>query len=141
MALKTTPASQPASSMFARLGGRDAIAAAVEQFYQRVLADPELKPFFTRTNMTWLKLRQSQFMVQALGGPAEYKGKAMKPAHAGLVIEPRHFQGVTRHLSEALAALKIAKPLIQEVMTAVASLEPDIVTKPMTDPPITTKEN
>ncbi|MGO9124057.1 MAG: group I truncated hemoglobin [Terriglobales bacterium] len=128
MTTKAAPALQPVGSMFARLGGREAITATVGQFYERVLADGELKPFFARTNMTWLKLRQTQFFVQALGGPAEYKGKTMKLAHSGLEIEPRHFQGVARHLSETLASLQVPKPLIAEVMTAVASLEPDIVT-------------
>jgi hemoglobin len=137
MSAKAGPAFEPTGSLFARLGGREAITATVEQFYERVLADPELKPFFARTNMTWLKLRQNQFFVQALGGPSEYKGKSMKLAHASMVIGPQHFQRVAGHLSETLAALKVAKLLIQEVMTAVAALEPDIVTKPITDPPNT----
>jgi len=42
-------------------------------------ADPELQPFFTQTNMTWLKCAKPVHRA-ALGGPAEYKGKAMKPA-------------------------------------------------------------
>jgi hemoglobin len=139
MPAKAGPAFEANASMFARLGGREAITAAVEQFYQRVLADSELKPFFAATNMTWLKLRQTQFMVQALGGPQEYTGKSMKQAHAGRAIEPRHFQRVAGHLSETLAALKVPKSLIGEVMTAVASLEPDIVTQPTTDSPNTKK--
>jgi len=130
MPTKAASALQPAQSLFARLGGRDLIAATVERFYGRLLADRELKPFFIRTNMSWLKLRQTQFMMQALGGPAEYKGKSMKVAHACMEIEPRHFQLVAGHLADTLASLDIPKTLIGEVMTAVASLEPDIVTKP-----------
>ena len=53
----------------------------------------------------------------------------------------RHFQGSPSIFSEALAALKIAQPLIPDVMTAVVSIAPDIATKPITDPPVTTKEN
>ncbi len=135
MPTKAAPALQPGGSLFARLGGREAIAAAVENFYERVLTDEELKPFFAHTNMTWLKLRQNQFFGQAFGGPCEYKGKAMKPAHAKMQIEPRHFQRVAEHLSDTLVALKVPKPLISEVMTTVASLEPDIVTRPGPDRP------
>src|SRR5579872_5676730 len=113
MPAKAAPALQRTGSLFARLGGREAIASVVEQLYKRILADPGLKPFFARTNMTWLKMRQTQFMVQALGGPQEYKGKAMGPAHAHMEIKPEHFQGVADHLSRTLAALKIPKALIQ----------------------------
>jgi hemoglobin len=139
MTTKAAPALESAGSLFARLGGREAIVATVEQFYERVLVDEELKPFFAHTNMTWLKLRQTQFMVQAFGGPAEYKGKAMKPAHAKMKIEPRHFQRVAQHLWGTLGALKVSKPLIGEVMKAVASLQPDIVTRPTTSSPDTRK--
>ena len=134
MPAKAAPALQRTGSLFARLGGREAIATVVEQLYKRILADPELKPFFARTNMTWLKMRQIQFMVQALGGPHEYKGKAMGPAHAHLEIKPEHFQGVADHLSRTLAALKIPKALIQEVLTTLASLQAEIVTRPGNGP-------
>ncbi len=141
MPAKAGPGLQHTGSLFTRLGGSEAIAAVVQQFYERVLADPELKPFFARTNLTWLKLRQNQFFVQALGGPLEYKGKSMKLAHSRMEIEPRHFQRVAGHLSETLASLHVPKSLIGEVMTAVASLEPDIVTKPINESAKYTKEN
>ena len=38
-------------SIFDQIGGAAAVEAAVEQFYQRVLVDPLLKPFFKDTNL------------------------------------------------------------------------------------------
>jgi hemoglobin len=55
-------------SLYERLGGKTAIVAAGEEFYRRVLADPELRPFFAKTNMKWLKTRQPHFLTQTLGG-------------------------------------------------------------------------
>ena len=66
-----------AKSLFDKLGGTKSIEAVVDEFYKRVLADTELKPFFAKNNMTWLRMRQVQFFTQALGGPALYKGKGM----------------------------------------------------------------
>jgi truncated hemoglobin YjbI len=56
-----------AKSLFDKLGGTKSIEAVVDEFYKRVLADTELKPFFAKTNMTWLRMRQVQFFTQALG--------------------------------------------------------------------------
>ena len=38
-------------SIYEQIGGPDAVAAAVERFYQRVLADPDLAPFFAGTDL------------------------------------------------------------------------------------------
>jgi methyl-accepting chemotaxis protein len=114
-------------SLYERLGGKGAIHAAVEQFYERVLADPELRPFFAKTNVKWLKTRQAQFLTQALGGPALYQGQDMKKAHAHLAIEARHFERVAGHLVGTLRALGVPQPLIEEVVAGVAPLAGDIV--------------
>ncbi|MGE0679652.1 MAG: group 1 truncated hemoglobin [Candidatus Binatia bacterium] len=118
------------ASLFERIGGTPAITATVEQFYERVLADPELSPFFVKTKMPWLKIRQVQFFTQALGGPAVYKGRPMKEAHAHLPIEARHFDRVAGHLVATLQSLGVAQSLIDEVVSAVGPLKEDIVNKP-----------
>lgn len=124
------PTIRRSDTLFAQLGGKAAVAAVVEKFYEKVLADPDLKHFFAKTNMTWLKLRQTQFMVQALGGPAEYKGKPMKAAHEKMLIEPRHFDRVTTHLAVSLSELGVAPDLVDAVLEKVATMESEIVNAP-----------
>lgn len=41
-------------SIFDAIGGAPAVAAAVDDFYARVLGDPALAPFFDTTDMTRL---------------------------------------------------------------------------------------
>ena len=114
-------------SLFEQLGGMEALTAAVDEFYERVLADPELEPFFRRTNMAWLRKRQVQFFAQALGGPARYRGRDMKTAHEHLAIQPGHFDRVVGHLGDALRELRVPASLIDGVIAAVVPLKPDIV--------------
>ena len=114
-------------TLYDRLGGQPAIDSAVEAFYRRVLADKDLRPLFGNTNMAWLKERQRRFFTQALGGPAEYRGRPMKEAHAHLKIEQRHFDRVVEHLAGTLSALDVAEPLINEVAAVVAPLASEIV--------------
>ncbi len=114
-------------SLYERLGGEASIDAAVEEFYERVLADEELESFFTKTNITRLKRRQKDFFTTALGGPDIYKGRDMKKAHAHLPIEERHFAKVANHLVETLQSLDVPDAIIEEVVAAVAPLADDIV--------------
>ncbi len=124
---KAAASARSVATLFERLGGTPAIKATVDVFYEKVLADPTLKPFFKNTNMAWLKGRQSAFFIQALGGPAVYKGKDMKSAHARLPITAADFNRVTQHLVASLADLKVPQPLIDEVVAAVAPLGRQIV--------------
>jgi hemoglobin len=118
------------NTLYAQLGGKANIAAAVDKLYEKVFADPDLKPFFAKINMTWLKLRQTQFLTQALGGPAEYKGRSMKPAHTQLPIEPWQFQRVATHLALALSEMNVPPQVVDGVMEKISALEPEIVTAP-----------
>ncbi|HEX8817786.1 MAG TPA: group 1 truncated hemoglobin [Terriglobales bacterium] len=120
---------KPAKSLFEKLGGTKAIEAVVDAFYKRVLADPELKPFFAKTNMNWLRMRQVQFFTQSLGGPAIYKGKDMKAAHVKMAIEHKHFDLVAMHLVNTLKSVGVAQSDIDTVIAAVAPLSKDIVNK------------
>jgi len=122
-------------SLFDRLGGAAAIDATVEQFYERVLADPLLSPFFAQVRLPWLKQQQKAFFTTALGGPEIYRGRDMKVAHAKMAIEERHFGQVARHLSATLQSLQVPPPLIAEVMGAVGSLAHDIINTPSSPSP------
>ena len=93
------PAIAPAS-LFERIGGVPAIKAAVDLFYTKVLADPALAPYFATTNLARLKARQNAFFITALGGPGVYKGRDMKPAHAGMGITRDHFDRTAKHLAD-----------------------------------------
>lgn len=115
------------TTLFERLGGQTAIRTAVEEFYRRVLADADLRPYFTNTNIDWLKLRQTQFMTQALGGPAIYRGKGMKAAHAGMRISQAHFARTAAHLGDTLKTLGVAAPLVREVLQLIGGLQNEIV--------------
>ena len=41
------------ATLFERVGGVPAIKAAVDLFYEKVLADPTLKPFFAASTLSW----------------------------------------------------------------------------------------
>src|ERR1700733_11923822 len=91
-------------SIYESIGGAAALAAVVDDFYVRVLADPQLAGFFAGANMQKLKGRQVEFFAAALGGPDFYQGADMRKAHAGRGISQADFDKVAAHLVAALAA-------------------------------------
>jgi methyl-accepting chemotaxis protein len=116
-----------AGSLYQRIGGEPAIRATVSEFYKRVLADPLLAPFFKAKQMKNLEESQVAFFTTALGGPAIYKGRSMKDAHARSKIAPAHFDAVAGHLVATLQHLGVSADLINEVVAAVGPLKSDIV--------------
>jgi len=117
------------TTLLDRLGGAEAVAAAVDGFYRRVLADPLLAPFFEGVNMKVQRGRLTKFIVGAVGGPA-YRGRDMRSAHAHLAIAPEHFDAVAGHLVAQLTDMGVDPLLIDEVVGAISPLADDIITAP-----------
>ncbi|TNC19241.1 group I truncated hemoglobin [Amycolatopsis alkalitolerans] len=114
-------------SIYEEIGGQEALIAVVDDFYDRVLADPALAVFFTGTTMPRLKGMQVEFFAAALGGPDEYRGRSMKDVHRGRGIGQEHFNLVAKYLVEALSAAGVPQPTVDTIIGAIAPLADDIV--------------
>jgi hemoglobin len=114
-------------SIFEAIGGEPALTAVVDDFYVRVLADPQLAGFFAGTSMPKLKGRQVEFFAAALGGPDFYTGTSMRQAHAGRGISQADFDKVAFHLTAALADAGVPGETIAQIAAAVTPLAEDIV--------------
>lgn len=117
-------------SLFERIGGKDAIHAAVDLFYQKQLADPNVKGFFLHIDLEKLKAHQRNFMTKAFGGPDNYTGRNMFDSHKDLYIMNGQFDSVKQNLVDALTELKVSKDLIDEVAAIVETTRGDIVFNP-----------
>ena len=118
----------PAVSLYEEIGGRPALRAAVDVFYRRLLADPELAWFFPGG----VGDRHRAFLVtalgEALGGPERYRGPVLADAHRDLGITNAQFDRTAAHLSGALDELGVPRPLADQVIVIVAKLRGAIVT-------------
>src|ERR1700761_2648725 len=119
MAVKA-PAVRRTDSIFAQLGGKASVAAIVDRFYEKMLADPDIRPLLAKANLASLKQRQGQFLTQTLGGPADAKTRVTAPAHAHLLTQARHVERATTHLALALSEMNMAPDLVDAVMERVA---------------------
>ena len=115
------------ASLYDKLGGEATIKAVVDEFYKRVLGNPQLKPVFEGTDMGGLKRHQALFISQALGGPKQYDGRDMKAAHAGLGITDEQFDAVATHLVATLNHFKVDQADIDTIVGVVAPLKDQVV--------------
>lgn len=122
--------SREKTTIYDTIGGADAVRVAVDQFYDRVLADPELTGYFTTTDMARLKAHQRSFIATAIGGGEIYRGRPMKEAHARLKIEPAHFDKVAGHLVDTLTALGVPEPILARIGEKLIPLKADIAPEP-----------
>jgi hemoglobin len=85
------------TSLYDRLGGSSGISDLVVEFYERVLNDPLLVPFFKNTSMDHLRAMQQEFFTIATGGPSAAV-LPLKVAHGGRGIADTHYQRFVEHL-------------------------------------------
>ena len=115
-------------SVYEAIGGRAALAAAVNDFYGRLLADPVLSPLFPHGAGARHRAYVVTILGEALGGPERYRGPEIAGAHRGLGIAEAHFDRAAAHLDDTLDGLGVARHLIDHIVGIVAGLRPAVVT-------------
>jgi hemoglobin len=117
-------------TLFERLGGEAAVEAAVVRFYEKVMEDPSLAPFFDKLDMDAQIKKQIAFMTMAFGGPNKYTARDLRTAHAPLVargLGAAHFDAIATHLRETLGELGIDSGTVQEVLAVVDTTRGDVL--------------
>ena len=117
------------NSLYLEIGGQDAVTAAVDEFYKRVMSDSELEEFFADTNMEVQKKHQVNFLTMALGGPKKYSGRDMRKAHEHMNLLDHHFDLIKKHLSETLEYLGVPCEKIKKTMDIVEPLRNDVLNR------------
>lgn len=62
-------------SLFERLGGQNAVNAAVDIFYRKMLMDDRVNYFFDDVDMEQQILKQKGFLTMVFGGPITIQEK------------------------------------------------------------------
>ena len=106
---------------FARLGGRAAVSGLVDAFYDRIEADPELRPVFP-PDLGPGRERQRLFLEQWLGGEPRYERAYGPPAlrrrHLPFAITAAAAERWLAHFAAALDACEVAPDLAAEILAA-----------------------
>jgi hemoglobin len=119
-------------SIFSKLGGINAMHDIVDCFYDKVLADDRVYPFFKDANMDIQRGKMKAFLMMALGGPVKFTGKDMRKAHLHLVklgLADKHFDAIGEHLDAALKDFNIDETTRSSIAVVVENCRQDVLNK------------
>jgi hemoglobin len=108
--------------LYEKVGGSRTINELVRLFYDRVLADPLLAPFFPTTDMESLRAKQVMFLIMLLGRTRTFSGRDLTAAHAGARAEgltDEHFDALVGHFEASLRELHVDDEYVREVIARI----------------------
>jgi hemoglobin len=136
-------------TLYERLGSTAGIDLIVDDFVDRVIADPrtnwerkgvkrggvlglggnaaEWKA--TEENVAGLKKHLAQFIAVATGGPIEYEGRKVAEVHDGMKITNAEFDASIGALKASLDALRVPLDEQKELLAVFESTRPQIAEK------------
>lgn len=117
-------------SLFTELGGDEAIAVALDRFYEKVLADPEVSVFFEGVNVEGVKAQQRDFLAMAFGGPDRYRGRDLRGAHASARakgLDEHRYSVFMGHFRDTLEELGVDDERIERVMAIAHTGKDDVL--------------
>jgi hemoglobin len=117
-------------TLYDRLGGREGIRTVVDDFYDRLLADDDLGPFFADADMEKLRRTQTDHLCEAAGGPETYDAEPVREAHLHVPFTPAHIERAVELLYESLDAFDVPEEDADAVVGAVAAYEEDLLASP-----------
>src|SRR6185312_7155867 len=91
-----------ANSLYARIG-HETLQAVVTEFYARAFRDGIIGHLFFGRDRAELTRQQIDFVTALLGGPRNYRGRALESIHKPLPIRMPHVRRRLRILAEVLA--------------------------------------
>ena len=119
-----------ADTLYARLGGYDAIAAVTEDLLSRLRKDPQLGRFWKNRGDDGVR-REKQLLIDFLcasaAGPLLYVGRDMKTSHKGMGINESDWRSFIGYLEATLDNFKVPAGERAAVLAFIDSTKRDIV--------------
>jgi hemoglobin len=118
------------SSLYARLGGYDAIAAVCDDLLPRLMSDSELGRFWANRGADGIR-REKQLLIDFLcasaGGPLYYTGRDMATSHKGMGVSAGDWDRFLGHVRATLDKFKVPDAERRDVLAFIESTRADIV--------------
>jgi len=120
------------ATLYARLGGYDAIAAVADDLLPRLMSDSQLGRFWAHRGADGIR-REKQLLIDFLcasaGGPLYYTGRDMATVHKGMGISTSDWETFLRHLQATLDRFQVPESEQRDVLAFVESTRADMVEK------------
>lgn len=115
-------------TIFERNGGFATVRKVVSSFYDYVLEDEVMAPYFTGIDMRRQIDHQSKFISAVMGGPGSYSDDHLQRVHARLGITHEAFGVMASLLKEAMEDHQMPPADVDAVMHEIVIREHLVVT-------------
>lgn len=117
-------------TLYARLGGYDAIAAVANDLLPRLMGDDRLGRFWAHRGQDGID-REKQLLIDFLcanaGGPMLYTGRDMTTSHRGMRIDQPDWKAFIGHLEATLDGFDVPDRERADVLAFIESTKAEIV--------------
>jgi hemoglobin len=130
MPVLAQPSAPASSELFEALGGRAGLVVLMDDFMQRLLADPRMRPFFEEADQQRIKEKLVLQLCEVLGGPCRYDGKDMKKSHEGVDIDKSQFNALVEVLQDSMSARGVPFRAQNQLLARLAPMHRQIINLP-----------
>lgn len=119
-------------TLYERLGGRERIAALVDEIVEEHMRNPRISARFLPyreepERLARIKGHLVDFFVTGSGGPGEYAGRSMSEAHRGFNIDEAEYMAATDDILNVLDRNGIDEQSRKDVLAIAFALKGEIM--------------
>ena len=103
-------------TLFEKYGGFSTVSKIVLTFYDRMIEDDTVGPFFDDVDLSRLIDHQNKFISSLMGGPASFSDDHIERAHRHMTIEDHHFDRLKEIVEETLTDFSVETADIETIL-------------------------
>jgi hemoglobin len=123
------PAHPELVATFEAFGGEAGLAALMDEFVARLVADPRTHRFFADIDPVALKRHLVEQFCAVLGGGCAYTGRDMVEAHAAFGIDRAAFNALVEDLQAAMSARGVPFRAQNRLLAVLAPMHREIINR------------
>ncbi len=116
-------------SLYNAFGGKAGISKVIDDLLVVWQGDPRISAALKDADVDRLAALLKEQFTQLTGGPAVYSGKDMKTIHDGMGLRNAHFNALAEDLQIAMEKNGVPSRAQNKLLSKLAPLQRDIVTK------------
>ena len=117
-------------TLFEKYGGFSTISKIVLTFYDRMIDDDLVGPFFDDVDLSKLIDHQNKFVTSLMGGPASFSDDHIERVHRNMTIEDCHFDRLKEIMTETLSGFDVDSEDIETILDGFEQRRVLLIEKP-----------
>jgi len=113
--------------LFQRMGAFDGVTVVLDRLFECLERDKRVNMFFEGTKLISVKKSACEYMMHALGGPADYHGPSLKAAHSVLQLTDYHFDSFLQNFARGMRDSGLSSETIDDATIVLEPLRFEIL--------------